>query len=73
VQVAAPATQTTGRLPTVFPDVAEILVVVALRKAFLSLVCLYPDCYVAEGCQSENLLGLCRSRQSTEQYGNVFV
>jgi hypothetical protein len=47
MQVTAPAPQTTGRLLTVCPNVAELLAVVALRKAVLSPVCLHPDCYVA--------------------------
>jgi hypothetical protein len=42
VQVAAPAPQTTGRLLTVCPNVAELLAVVALRKAVLSPVCSTP-------------------------------
>jgi hypothetical protein len=67
VQVAAPAPQITGRLLTVCPDVAELLAVMALRKAVLSSVCLHLDCNVAEGCQSEDLLGLCRSWQGNEE------
>jgi hypothetical protein len=49
VEVAAPAPQTTWRLLTVCPDVAELLAVVALCEAALGPVCLHPDHYVAEG------------------------
>jgi hypothetical protein len=52
VQVAAPAPQTTGRLLTVCPNLAELLAVGTMRSAVLSPVRLYPDCYVAEGCQA---------------------
>jgi hypothetical protein len=56
VQVAALATQTTGKLLAVFPNVAELLAVMALRKPCLSFIGLYPDCDVAKVWQSENLL-----------------
>jgi hypothetical protein len=55
------------QLLTVCPNVAELLAVVALRKAVLTPVCLHPDFYVAEDCQAENLLGFCRSLQSNEE------
>jgi hypothetical protein len=51
----------------VCPDVAELLAVVELRNAVLSPVCLHLDCNVAEGCQSEYLLGLRRSGQGNEE------
>jgi hypothetical protein len=35
--------------PVVCPDVAELLAVMALRKAVLSFVSLHLDCNVAEG------------------------
>jgi hypothetical protein len=72
VQVAAPAPHTTGRVLTVRPTGAELLTVVALRKAVLSPVCPYPDCYVAEGCQPEDLLGLRRFRLSNEEEVEIF-
>jgi hypothetical protein len=43
VQVAATAPQKTGRLLAVFPNVAELLAVMALRKPILSFMVLYPD------------------------------
>jgi hypothetical protein len=43
VQVAATAPQTTGRLLAVFPNVVELLAVMALRKPVLSFIVLYPD------------------------------
>jgi hypothetical protein len=43
VQVAATAPQKTGRLLAVFPNVAELLAVMALRKPILSFIVLYPD------------------------------
>jgi hypothetical protein len=43
VQVAATASQTTGRLLAVFPNVAELLAVVALRKPILSFIVFYLD------------------------------
>jgi hypothetical protein len=42
VQVAATAPQTTGRLLAVFPNVAELLAVMALRKPILGFIVLYP-------------------------------
>jgi hypothetical protein len=56
-----------GTLFTVCPDVAELFTVMALCKAVLSLICLYPEENVAEGCQSEYLLELCHSRQGNEE------
>jgi hypothetical protein len=72
LQLAARAPQTSGRLPTVCPKVAEVLAVVALCKAVLSPVSLQLDCYVAEGCQPEDFLRLCRSRQGDEEKGEDF-
>jgi hypothetical protein len=43
VQVAATAPQTTGRLLAVFPNVAELLAVMALPKSILSFIVLCPD------------------------------
>jgi hypothetical protein len=43
VQVVATAPQTSGRLLAVFPNVTEILAVMALRKPVLSFIGLYPD------------------------------
>jgi hypothetical protein len=43
VQVVATAPQTTGRLLAVFPNVAEMLAVMALHKPILSFIVLYPD------------------------------
>jgi hypothetical protein len=43
VLVAATAPQTTGRLLAVFPNVAELLAIMALRKPILSFVLFYPD------------------------------
>jgi hypothetical protein len=45
--VTAPAAQAAGRLLAVFPDMVELLAVMALRKIILSSICLYPDCDVA--------------------------
>jgi hypothetical protein len=56
-QVADPASQTTGSLPTVCPDVTKLLAVMTLREATLSPVCLYPDRDVAKAIQLENFLG----------------
>jgi hypothetical protein len=52
--VAATAPQTAGRLLAVFPDVAELLVVMSLRKPILKSIGLYPDCDVAKVWQYEN-------------------
>jgi hypothetical protein len=46
--------------------------VMALRKAILSSIHIYPNCNVAEGCQSENLFGFCRSAQGDEEWVEVF-
>jgi hypothetical protein len=43
VKMAAPAPQTTGRLLAVFPNVAELLAVMALRKPILSFIVLHRD------------------------------
>jgi hypothetical protein len=48
--VAAPKPQATGLWFTVYPDVAELMAVTALRKTILSSICLHPDCDVAEAC-----------------------
>jgi hypothetical protein len=53
MQVAAPAPHTTGRFPTVSPDVAKLLAALALHKAILNSICLYSDGNMSEGCQSE--------------------
>jgi hypothetical protein len=63
VQVTAPAPQAAGRLLAVFPDVVELLAVMAVRKTILSSLCLNPDCDVAEAWQLEKFLGFYRSRQ----------
>jgi hypothetical protein len=51
MQVAASAPHTTQWLPTVGPDVAERLAVVALRDVILGLVIFHPDCNVAQPVQ----------------------
>jgi hypothetical protein len=51
-----PSPQTTGRLLPVFPNVAEHLAIMALRKHILSFIGLYPDCDVTKADQSENFL-----------------
>jgi hypothetical protein len=48
MMVAAPITQTAGRLFAVGPDVAKFLAVVALRKGVLGFIGLYLDGNVAE-------------------------
>jgi hypothetical protein len=57
VQLDAPAPQTTRRLVAVFPNVAENLAVLALRKAILSFIGFYPDYDVAKAWNSEHFLG----------------
>jgi hypothetical protein len=47
VHVTVPAPQAVRRLLAVFPDVAELLAVMALRKIILSSKFLYPDFDVA--------------------------
>jgi hypothetical protein len=59
VQVAASAPQTTGRLPTVSPDVVKLLAIMNLRKARLGSVCLHLDGNMAKAWQIEDLLRLC--------------
>jgi hypothetical protein len=56
VQFAAPAPHSTGRLPTVSPDVTKLLAVMTLREASLSPVCLYPNGNVAKVLEFEELL-----------------
>jgi hypothetical protein len=63
VQVTGPAPQAAGRLLAVYPDVAELLAVMALGKTFLCFIGVYLDCDVAEAWQSENFLRFCRLRQ----------
>jgi hypothetical protein len=60
----------------VCPNVAELLAVMALCKAILSFICLYPDCDAAECWQSENLLGFCSVEQgdeTDEEWGRFLV
>jgi hypothetical protein len=66
VQVAAPAPHTTGRLPTVCPDVTKLLAVMTLREATLNPVCLYPDENVTKVLEREDLLGFRRPRQGDQ-------
>jgi hypothetical protein len=56
VQVAAYGPQTTRGLPTVSPDVAELLAVMTLSKASLSPIRLQLDGNVAKARQMEDLL-----------------
>jgi hypothetical protein len=70
VQVAATAPETTG-LPVIFPDVAELLAIVALHKPVLSFVRLYPDCNVAEVGQSEKVFCLCCRREGDKEQRKV--
>jgi hypothetical protein len=56
MQVAALASQRTGWLLAVCPNMAELLAVMALRKTNLGYISLYPDCDVAKAWQSENFL-----------------
>jgi hypothetical protein len=56
VQLAASAPQTTRRLPTVSPDMAQLLAVMTLSKANLSPIRLHPDGNVAKARQMEDLL-----------------
>jgi hypothetical protein len=71
MQLAAPARQTSGRFPAVYPNMPELLAVVALCKAVLNPVGLHPYCYVAEGCQAEDFLRLIQSWQGDEKKGEV--
>jgi hypothetical protein len=64
--------QTAGWLFAIYPDVTELLAVVALRKGILASICLHPDSNVAESWQTENFLGLCRPRQGYEERGEVY-
>jgi hypothetical protein len=57
----------------VFPDVAELLAVVALRKTILGFIGLYPDCNEEKAWQSEHSLGFCRSGQGYENKGRFLV
>jgi hypothetical protein len=59
-----PRSTSSGEVACSYPDVVELLTVMALRKTILSFIGLYLDCDVAEAWQSENLLGFCRRRQS---------
>jgi hypothetical protein len=47
----------------VCPDVAKLLAAMALHKAILCSICLYPDYDVAEVWQFENFSGFCRPWQ----------
>jgi hypothetical protein len=51
----------------VYPEEVKPLAVMALHKALLSSIRLYPDCDVAEGCLSEDLLGFCRSEKGDDE------
>jgi hypothetical protein len=62
-----PRNTNNGKVAYSLPNVAEMLAVVALRKAVLRPVCLHRDSYVTEAFQEEDLLGFCRSRQSNEK------
>jgi hypothetical protein len=54
--VTASATQTTGRLLAICPDVAELLAVVSLGKSILGFINLHPESNVAEARQTKNFL-----------------
>jgi hypothetical protein len=56
MQVADPAPHITGRMLVVFPNVAELLAVMALRKPILSFIGLYLDCDVSKVWQCKNFL-----------------
>jgi hypothetical protein len=71
LQVAATTPQTTGELLAVFPDVAELLAVVTLRKSILCFVRLYPDSNVAEVGQPEQVLGFRRPKQGDKEQRKV--
>jgi hypothetical protein len=58
-----PCATSSREVLAVYPDVAELLAVMALHKTILSSICLYPDCNVTEDWQSENFLGFSRPRQ----------
>jgi hypothetical protein len=47
MQMTPSAPLAAGRLLAVFPDVAELLAVMALRKTILSSIYLHPDCHMA--------------------------
>jgi hypothetical protein len=65
-------TEKTGWLFAVFPDVAELLAVMALRESALGFICLHPDSYVAEAWQMEDFWGFCRSRQGNKEKWEVY-
>jgi hypothetical protein len=53
-----PTPHTTGRLPAVNTDMAELLAVVALRETSLGFVRLYPERNIAKAPQFQYLTGL---------------
>jgi hypothetical protein len=59
MQVATTTPQTLRELLTVGPDMANVLAVVALHKASLSSLQLYPDDNMVKAIQLEYLLRLC--------------
>jgi hypothetical protein len=71
VQVAAPTSHTTGRLPAISPDVTKLLAVMTLREDTLSPVCLYPNGNVAKALKLEDLQGFCRPREDDKEQWEV--
>jgi hypothetical protein len=70
--VTASATQASGRLFAVSPDVAKFLAVVAMGKSILGSINLHFDSNVADARQTENSLGLYCPRESYEEQGQVY-
>jgi hypothetical protein len=70
VQVAAPSTQTTGRLLADYPNVAELLAVMVLRKIVLTFIDLYPD-FDLQRLGSQIFYDFCRPRKGYTEQGEV--
>jgi hypothetical protein len=58
VQVTTPTSHTTGRLPAVSPDMAELLELVTLCETSLGFVCLYSNSNMAKAHRFKYLMGL---------------
>jgi hypothetical protein len=71
VQVATCTPQTTGRLPTVSPDVANVLAVMILHKASLRRIHLHLDGNVPKAWQIEDFLQLYRPGQGYKEQGEL--
>jgi hypothetical protein len=70
--MTASAPQSAERLLAVFPDFAELLVLVSLSEIILGSKSLHPDINVAEAAQTENCLRLCCPRYSYEEQVYVY-